>query len=259
MACYGKFWGTIIGGLVSANIVGAAIGFVAGHILVDIPAQAYANKNRAAQANAQAQQLTDIYRKKFLRIWSGMVAKLAKADGNISREEIQVIETYFTAYLELNSESRAFAIEAFNAAKDSPYDFEHYANDFVTFVGDNKPVLRAVLGMLVGLAAADGQVNRAEEAILQSAARIFGVSLQEFESFLRTQSSKLDHYYAILGCSESDDNETIKARYRQLVKENHPDVIAGKGLPPEFINYATKKFQEIQEAYAEIRKQRGFR
>jgi DnaJ like chaperone protein len=69
--------------------------------------------------------------------------------------------------------------------------------------------------------------------------------------------SDMKRYYDILGCSMDDDFETIRRAYRDLSRQYHPDAIAGKGLSQEFVELATQKMQEINEAYAKIREARG--
>ena len=61
----------------------------------------------------------------------------------------------------------------------------------------------------------------------------------------------------MLGCSASDSDDVIKAKYKKLIKEYHPDVIASKGLPEEFMKFATEKFDQIQKAYETIKKVRN--
>jgi len=64
--------------------------------------------------------------------------------------------------------------------------------------------------------------------------------------------------YQIMGLSRSADIETIKKRYKELVAKYHPDRFIGQDFDEEFIELATKKFQDIQAAYEEIRKERRF-
>ena len=64
--------------------------------------------------------------------------------------------------------------------------------------------------------------------------------------------------YQILNCTPKSTDEEIKKSYKKLAKDFHPDTVIARGLPDEFIDFATKRFQEIQEAYAQIRKARGF-
>ena len=73
----------------------------------------------------------------------------------------------------------------------------------------------------------------------------------------RSDSGSLAAAYSVLGCSASDSDDVIKAKYKKLIKEYHPDVIASKGLPEEFMKFATEKFDQIQKAYEAIKKVRN--
>ena len=64
--------------------------------------------------------------------------------------------------------------------------------------------------------------------------------------------------YAVLGCPPSSSDGEIKKRYRELLGKYHPDKFIGQDLVADFVELASKKFQEIQEAYEAIRSRRGF-
>jgi DnaJ like chaperone protein len=106
---------------------------------------------------------------------------------------------------------------------------------------------------------ADGAMNAAEERLIQSAVRIFNFSDAAYQKLKSRYVRTNDTYYAILGVSTSDSDEEIKSRYRKLVMEYHPDKIVSKGLPEEFTKFAEDKFREIQQAYDEIKKERGIK
>ena len=259
-ACYGKFAGFILGAIFG-GFWGALLGFAAGHILIDSPS-IFRTKTKSTTdkpSPASKSGKSDVYRQKFIRIWCGMIAKMAKADGAVTQEEIAAIEEYLDKVLELDILNKEFAISAFRLAKDSTYSFEHYANDFVALTENDPSINLSVLDMLVRLSIVDGSVNPAEKEILHQAARIFGLSLSEFDSILSSYSQDFKKYYSILGCKESDSDEVIKERFRALAKENHPDTILGKGMPEEFVKFAEKRFKEIQEAFEAISNKRGFR
>ncbi|MGB0990519.1 MAG: DnaJ domain-containing protein, partial [Halarcobacter sp.] len=82
-----------------------------------------------------------------------------------------------------------------------------------------------------------------------------------FENFYKqqkeSQAISIDKAYVVLGSSEEDDNNTLKKNYRKLVKEHHPDIVAGRGESQSIIDEATRKLQEINEAYEMIKKHRG--
>ena len=118
---------------------------------------------------------------------------------------------------------------------------------------------RQILDILIRLAGADGFIHPQEDVILREASRIFGVSNNEYHDMKTAHTSSSEKYFAVLGLPQTATNEEIKKKYRDLAKEYHPDVIAGRGMPPDFMDYATRRFQEIQEAYSTIKKERDFR
>lgn len=75
-------------------------------------------------------------------------------------------------------------------------------------------------------------------------------------SRVEEQHYSTNKYYDILGCNMDDDLETIKRAYKNLSKKFHPDSVAGRGLDNEFVEFANKKMQEINEAYAQIKRER---
>jgi DnaJ like chaperone protein len=119
-------------------------------------------------------------------------------------------------------------------------------------------IIALMMDVLFRVGAADGRLSDAEDQTLRSAARIFNVSDIEFNRLKSKYVRSADKYYAVLKCDETASNEEIKKQYRKLVTEYHPDKIQAKGLPEEFIKFANDKFAEIQEAYDQIRKKRGF-
>ena len=74
---------------------------------------------------------------------------------------------------------------------------------------------------------------------------------------LKKKSPQNINSYEILGCNPRDDMETIKKRYRELVKKYHPDFMQTKVYDEHFVEFAKQKMQEINQAYDEIKEQRG--
>jgi DnaJ like chaperone protein len=94
--------------------------------------------------------------------------------------------------------------------------------------------------------------------VLYRLKQIFRISDRQFENIKSVHFRQSDMHYRILNCTKESTDDEIKASYRKLVKEFHPDMIISKGMPEEFVEAATKKFQEIQAAYEKVRNERGF-
>lgn len=245
--------GKIVGGTIGLFIggpLGAIAGVALGHGL-DVARDQYTGTDTLRTPQQKA-QLT------FFVATFSMLAKLVQADKNISREELNAIETFMVRDLRLDIQSRQVASRIFQTALNSSESFESLASQFYGQFRSNPQLLELMIDILVRVAAADGTISTSEENLILQAVRIFGFSREYYRTIKGRYRNTEDSAYAVLGCSSSDSNETIKKKYKQLVFEHHPDTVASKGLPEEFVEYANKKFSEIQNAYETIRKERGF-
>ena len=124
--------------------------------------------------------------------------------------------------------------------------------------GAQPTLLLSFLDLLFQIAAADGRFHPAEETALGRIKEIFNISDKQFEDIKAVYFKDFDKNYKILNCTPDSSNEEIKSNYKKLVKEFHPDTIISKGLPEEFIEFASKRFQEIHGSYEKIRQERNF-
>ena len=206
----------------------------------------------AAQAAVQAQQMAN----SPTALMFCMAAKMAKADGAVSREELAFMEDFMINTLEMDSADRSTIMKYWTEAKNDSYSFEHYCNNYYNQSDKDPELLYVVLRILFELAASDKKLHPQEERMLKYAADKFELS-QYFEDFKEQYFPSTDKYYSMLDCRKTDTNEQIKSSYRRLAAELHPDKFASKGLPAEMIEYAKKRLQEINEAYEIVRRERG--
>ena len=254
MGWFGKItFGTL--GLFLGGPLGAIAGAAMGHLLVD---KAIDASERTIGYNARpelkpAEQTQAAY---FISLFS-ILGKLSKIDGVVAREEIAVVDGFIRG-LPMADREKQFARQVFNEAKDSRYSIEDFATQLYQAVGHQPALLLSFLELLFQIAAADGKLHPAEEAALQSVRDIFRISSQQFEDIKAVYFKDIDKYYKMLNCSPESSNEEIKSSYKKLVKDFHPDMIIAKGLPEEFVDFASNRFREIQESYEKIRQERGF-
>ena len=249
------FIGKIIGGTIGFAM-GGPLGLIAGAALghaFDSSDQNYYKAERARLAPGEEAQFT------FFVAAFSMLAKLARADGRVSREEIDAVEKFMTHDLGLDPESRRFATNVFNTAIESQDNFNDFADQFYNHFRSQYQMLDLMIDILVRVSLADGVNNPSEEKLIQSAVRIFNFSDDQYRKIKYRYVTESDRYYAIIGCDRNDSSQQIKKQYRKLVSDYHPDKIASKGLPEEFTKFANDKFREIQEAYEVIKKERGIR
>lgn len=247
MGWFGKLtFGTM--GLLFGGPIGAIAGAAIGHHLVD----KHHDLEERSLPIGRAEQSQAAY---FVSMFS-ILGKLAKVDGQVTRSEIAVIEG-FLGNLNIPEREKQFAKQVFNEAKRSPYTIDDFAMQMYQINMHQPTILLSFMDLLFKLVAADGNLEPAEEAALTRIKEIFRISDQQFKNLRDVYFKDVDRYYKILNSDPEDSNEKIRANYKKLVKDFHPDTIISKGLPEEFIQFATKRFQEIQDAYEHVRKERG--
>ena len=183
-------------------------------------------------------------------------AKMAKADGVVTRDEVDAFKRVFRVPpKDVKDVSRVFD----QARKDSR-GFEPYARQIAGMFADNPAVLEELLYCLTLIARADGVMHPEEVKYLRSVADIFGLDDHAFERITEV-SGDLDTSdpYKILGVSRDMTNDEIKSAYRSLVRENHPDKLIADGLPEELIDMATEKLAAINDAFDKVSAERGIK
>ena len=180
-------------------------------------------------------------------------AKMAKADGVVSPLEVEAFKKIFQA-----SPGELANIErTFNLAKQDVAGYQAYADQIAKLLQDRKKLLQDVLEGLLHVASADGVLHPKEDAYLADVANRFGFSPSEFRYFRARFVKDNCNPYDVLRLGPDARNDEIKAQYRKLVSDNHPDKLMGRGVPVEFIDIATRKLAAINAAYDIIAKERG--
>jgi len=248
MGWFGKLtFGTM--GYVFGGPLGAIAGAALGHHLVDEDD----NLTDISAPMKRAEQSQAAY---FVSMFS-ILGKLAKVDGKVTTAEIQFIEE-FLGGLNIPEQEKQFAKQIFSEAKRSPYSIDDFARQMYQINMRQPTILLSFMDLLFKLVAADGNPNPAEEAALIRIKEIFRIDDQQFNNLKEIYFKDVNRYYKMLNCGPESSNEEIKANYKKLVKDFHPDTIVSKGLPEEFVQFATKRFQEIQEAYEKVKQERAF-
>lgn len=238
-----SIWGKIAGaatGLAIGGPIGALLGGLAGHYAID-------------RENDEA---ADIHEREvaFSMGVIALGAKMAKADGVVTKDEVSAFKDVFKVP---DSELKNVA-RLFNLAKKDVAGYESYAKQLARMFQDDRETLKAVLDGLFHIAKADDVLHPNEEQYLASVARIFGFSDTEF-AYIRARhvQAKERSPYDVLEVDPSISDAELKKRYRELVRENHPDRLMARGVPEEFVEIANNKIAAINQAYDEIAKERG--
>ncbi len=176
-------------------------------------------------------------------------AKLAKADGQVTRDEVSAFRQVFTI---APADERA-AARVFNLARQDVAGFDAYARKVAGMFGIGDRVLMDVFEGLLHVAVADGDLHPGEDAYLREVAAIFGID----DATLRCMVSRAlpdgdPDPFAVLGVEPGASPEDIRAAWRRAVRENHPDALVARGLPDEAVRLAEKRLVAINRAWEEI-------
>lgn len=255
------YWGKIIGGMAGFAMggpFGAAVGATLGHAVDSGTIQNMGlpfgggtplNPARLAAMLGRRDQLFSI-------CVVVLAAKLCKCDGAVKRAEIDAFRRHFR----IPPEAVRDIGRLFDQARDSSEGFEEYARQLGDAFDDNRGVLEDVLAALFVIARADGPLNRAEEAFLLRTHRAFGLGQPAWDRARGGTARPSDDApdpYAVLGVSSSASAEVIRATWKNLMRENHPDSLASRGVPAEFIARANEKVAQINAAWDRIKRERG--
>ncbi len=181
-------------------------------------------------------------------------AKMAKADGQVTRAEV----TAFREVFHIGAEDEAAAGRVFNLARQDVAGFEDYAKRVKAMYGDACDPLFDLLDGLFHIAMADGEYHPNEDAFLQRVAEIFEISDRKFRIIrARFVPDAVRDPYDILGVDPSMNLVDIKSAYRALVRDNHPDKMIARGVPEEAVQMATRRLAEINSAWDDISLERA--
>ena len=176
-------------------------------------------------------------------------AKLAKADGVVSANEIDAFKNVFQSSVEANAGISRF----FDLAKQTTLGYEAYARKVYRHYKARPDILEDILDGLFHIALADGIVTGAEMQFLETTGKIFGFNPRTFSRIRAAHIGRaLDDPYLILGIDEDVPDRELKRAYRTMAAANHPDRLVARGLPAELQELATHKMALINRAYGEI-------
>lgn len=181
-------------------------------------------------------------------------AKMAKADGVITRDEVKAFKEAFR----ISDGEMKHVSRIFNLAKEDVTGYEAFAEDLVNVFKGNRELLEDVLEGLFHIAKADEILHPQEEQFLRNVSKRFGLTDTEFNYIkARNVAATERNPYDVLGIKPSVSNDELKSHYRRLIADNNPDKLLARGVPKEFITIANKRVVAIDAAYDAIVKQRS--
>lgn len=207
----------------------------------------------------------ELFRESELGLFIALVAKVAKSDGRVSELEAQLIGIMFDDISKVFVEKekvRTILKEIFNEEKEKDDDTKEVARSLNKILGRSRFKRKQFVEFLIQLAFVDSGVSEQEDKVLRDIIHELGIEsseyelmLSKFENMMKTkqESMSVEEAYQILGVQKEDDFNTIKKRYRKLVREYHPDIIKSQDKDEKYIEEATAKTQEINQAYQIIK------
>ncbi len=258
------YWGKVVGGMAGfamggpvGMVMGAAVGHAAdngalpfrfGRTFLDPTAL---HPAKVAGLFTPREQL-------FALCVVSLAAKIAKIDGAVNRAEIDAFKRQFR----IPPENLRHVGRLFDQARATPEDYEPYAQQLGQAFSDNRGLLEDVLAGLFAIARADGAVNQKELNFLNATAQAFGL---EAESWTRARAGTArpgagnpddPDPYSVLGVPKSASDDALRAAWKKLMRENHPDSLASRGVPQDFIDRASDKVARINAAWDRIKRER---
>ena len=256
-----SWWGKLAGGgigLMLGGPLGGMLGAVLGH-QVDKAKKLKMGFDPGSQERAQAAFFTATF---------SVMGHIAKADGQVSQQEIQVAESIFN-HMNFQPEQRTAAIELFNKGKQDDFDLQEVLSQFKQECGRKITLIQMFMQIQLQAVYADGSKHPQEARILKEICDALGypaAMLSQLEAMLFSQQQSysggsrqapsqndIANAYSILGLKEGATEAEVKKAYRRLMSQHHPDKLISKGLPEEMIQIATDKSKQIQKAYELIK------
>ena len=234
-----NIWGKVIGGAAGFAIggpIGALLGAVAGH---------------AIDTKILPSYISNDENYKSIVFTAGVIAlsaKMAKADGKVTKEEILT----FRKLVQIPKNDINQVSKLWELAKETTDGYELYAKQIYSLFRNQPEILERILDILFEIAKSDGNIDSTELNYLKNVSNIFNFDKIIFEKLLALHNPE-NNSFEILGVQISDSLEDIKKKWKVMVKNNHPDKLVGQGMPIEFIETANQKLAVINAAYEEIK------
>lgn len=264
MKVWGKILGALFGFMLSKGLLGALIGAWIGHRFDKGLSFNFNELSGRQYSEAEKQQA-------FFEATFSVMGYVAKANGRVTAEEIAFATTYMDK-LSLKGELRQHAQNSFREGKMAGFPIDKRLKTFVRKCGSRHDLLLMFLEIQIQVAFADGTLDDSERAALHSIAKVLRVSARDLNKLLEMiiageqfhqqggrgtpSKQQLENAYKVLGCSADMNDKDIKNAYRKLMSQHHPDKLIAKGLPPEMMELAKQKAQDIQAAYEIVTKHR---
>lgn len=266
-----SWWGKLIGGALGFAVsgpIGALLGAAIGH--------SFDKGLSGIESFTPGSFSTESIQVTFFTATFSIMGRVAKADGVVSKEEIDIAQATMTQ-MQLNDDQKQAAQALFNEGKSASFNYREIAEQLRKECGRRRNLLQMFLEIQIATALADGELHTTEQEILLELAQLLGFNRRQFEQLLAmaaaqqrfhhnesqqsaaSTASQVNEAYEVLGVSQTCSDQELKKAYRRLMSQHHPDKLVAKGLPEEMMKLATEKTQQIKEAYDLVKQNRNIK
>ncbi|HEY5647916.1 MAG TPA: TerB family tellurite resistance protein [Nitrospiria bacterium] len=191
----------------------------------------------------------------FISNLVAIMAKISMADGSISSQERKTIHDFFARALRYQGQDLQFIDAIINETERVNPDLTQICREFDRFAQKEQRLV--LLDLVYQVATTDHVITREENEAIRQVVSALGLNQEEHEHIRSRHSAARRHdHYTVLGVDSTVSNDELKKSYRQLASQYHPDKVSHLG--PELVAFSTNKIKSINEAYAAVRKERGF-
>lgn len=242
MGNFAKWIGGGLGWAVGGPI-GAIVGFALGSL--------FGSAEKVQTGQSYSRRTTEADFKASLLV---MMACVMKADGNVQKKELDVVKRFLVA--NFGEEGALDALQMLKKLLDQPINEVEVASQINLYM--NYSAKLQLIRLLFDIAYADGDVNIAELNVIQRISNTFNISSADFQSLKAPYVRNIDQNWAYktLEIDPAASVDDVKKAYRRMAMKYHPDKVANLG--DDIKKSATEKFRSVNEAYEQLKKQRGF-
>ena len=234
-------WGKIIGGAAGfafGGPIGGLLGALAGHAV-----DSYVIEQQPDNSGREVV---------FTIALIALSAKMAKADGHVTRDEILA----FRQKVDIPAKDIEDVSRLWDLARQTPDGFDGYARQLAGMFPVASPIFDQLMDLLFYIARADGQITDLELDYLKQIAGILGYDDKGFDRLCLIYGDPDANPYHVLGVHPDDSDTTIRQAWINLARHHHPDALMAAGLPEEFIRAASERLATINTAYDDITQRR---
>lgn len=238
--CSSGLIGAGLGFIIGGGPIGAIIGYALGTLF----GNSYTKEDVKFMGENPRQQ-------DFTASLLVLSAAVMKADGNVKKSELDYVKRFFLQ--NFGQEQAEKYILTLREILKQDIKIDEVSQQIGRYMNYSSKL--QLLHYLFGIASADAQVQENEVSVIEMISRYMGINTSDFDSIKAMFVKKVDDAYTILGIDPSASDDEVKKAYREMAKKNHPDKVSYLG--EDVRKAAEKKFQEINDAYDRIKKQRG--